>query len=117
MPKPRGNTIPNLNVGELIRGQQRKQRITHAVLARRIKRNQSVIKRMFNSSSIQTYLVWELSVALKHNFFADLSQQLDVATEGKLEKQTTELDELKAEYIRMKEERDYLRKAVDLLSK
>lgn len=117
MPKPKGNTIPGLDVGKLIRGQQMRQRVTHAVLARRLKRNQSAIKRVLYNSSVQTYLVWELSVALKHNFFADLAQQLDAATEGKLEKQTTELEELKLEYARVKEERDYLRKAVDLLGK
>lgn len=117
MPKPKGNTIPGLDIGGLIRATQQQQRVTHAVLSRRLNRNQSAIKRMLYNSSMQTYLVWELSVALKHNFFADLAQQLDAATEGKLEKQTTELDELKLEYDRLKEERDYLRKAVDLLSK
>jgi plasmid maintenance system antidote protein VapI len=117
MPKPKGNTIHELNLGKLIRSRQQQQRITHAVLARRLKRDQSAIKRMLNNTSIQTYLVWELSVALGHNFFTDLAQQLDAATEGRLEKQTTELDELKLEYARLKEERDYLRKAVDLLGK
>jgi len=117
MPKPKGNTIPSLNLGTLIRTVQKQERITHAVLARRLKRDQSAIKRILNNSSIQTYLVWELSVALEHNFFTDLAQQLDAATEGKLERQTLELDELKQEYARLKEERDYLRKAVDLLGK
>tara|TARA_R110000868_G_scaffold332929_1_gene593853 strand:+ start:99 stop:317 length:219 start_codon:yes stop_codon:yes gene_type:complete len=72
---------------------------------------------MLNNTSIQTYLVWELSVALGHNFFTGLAGQLDAATEGKLEKQTSELDELKQEHARLKEERDYLRKAVNLLGK
>lgn len=117
MPKPKGNTIPGLDVGQMIRGKQQQKRVTHAVLGRRLDRNQSAIKRILYNSSIQTYLVWELSVSLKHNFFTDLSQQLDAATEGKLEKQVTELDELKLEYARVKEERDYMRKALDLLTK
>lgn len=117
MPKPKGNTIPGLDIGQMVRSKQQQRRVTHAVLARRLSRDQSAIKRILYNSSIQTYLVWELSVALKHNFFTDLAQQLDAATEGKLEKQVTELDELKLEYARVKEERDYMRKALDLLTK
>ena len=113
----KGNTIKDLNTGSMILKVRQQKRVTHAVLARRIKRTQPTVKRILNNTSIQTYLVWELSVALGHNFFTDLAQQLDAATEGKLEKQTTELDELKLEYARLKEERDYLRKAVDLLGK
>lgn len=113
----KGNPIKGLNTGSMILKVRQEKRVTHAVLARRIKRAQSTVKRLLNGSSIQTYLVWELSVALKHNFFTDLAQQLDAATEGKLEAQTTELDALKIEYARLKEERDYLRKAVDLLGK
>ena len=88
-----------------------------ARLARAVTRTGPVLKRIIFSPSFQTYIVWELSVALGHNFFTDLAQQLDAATEGKLEAQTTELDTLKLEYARLKEERDYLRKAVDLLGK
>ena len=93
------------------------KRITHAVLARRLERNQSTIRNMVKGNTLQTYLVWELSVALNHNFFSDLAAQLNAATEGKLEQQQTELEQLKLEYARIKEERDYLRKAVDLLGK
>lgn len=92
------------------------KRVTHAVLGRRLGRNQSMIKDLVARSSLQTYLVWELSVALGHNFFSDLAQQLDTATEGKLQQNQTELEQLKQEYQRLKEERDYLRKAVDLMS-
>jgi hypothetical protein len=56
-------------------------------------------------------------VALRHNFFADLAHQLDAATEGRLDSEQTELQQLQADYERLKEERDYLRKALDLISK
>jgi cell division protein FtsB len=117
MKGPRGNQIEGLDVGPHIRKHLREKRISHAVLARRLKRNQSVVKRMLYNSSIQTYLVWELSQALGHNFFTDLAQQLDQTTEGKLQQQQTELEELKKEHERLKEEHAYLKKAIDLLSR
>lgn len=100
----------------LTRVQQHK-RVTYAVLGRRTKRAQSTIKRSIYRSSMQCYLLWELSVALNHNFFSDLAAQLNATTEGKLEQEQTELEALKLEYQRIKEERDYLRKAVDLLGR
>jgi plasmid maintenance system antidote protein VapI len=113
----KGNTIAQLDIGKIIRRVMFEKGMNKARMARKIGRTGPVIKKIIYNSSIQTYLVWEMSVALGHNFFTDLAQQLDAATEGKLEKQTSELDELKQEYARLKEERDYLRKAMDLLSK
>ena len=118
MPARKGNTITELNVGKLVRTEQKRQWLTHALLARRMSRDQSSIKSMLSHTSIQTYLVWELSVVLGHNFFTDLAQQLDAATKGALSKaEASELEQLKQAYQQLKEERDYLRKAVDLLSK
>jgi transposase len=115
--KKKGNTIKSLDVGKLVRNVMFEKGMTKARLARATQRTGPVLKRIIFSSSFQTYLVWELSVALGYNFFTDLAQQLDAATQGKLEAQATELDSLKQEYAHLKEERDYLRKAVDLLSK
>jgi hypothetical protein len=113
----KGNTIAQLDIGKLIRRVMFEKGMNKAHTARKLGRTAPVVKKIIYSTSFQTYLVWELSVVLGHNFFTDLAQQLDAATEGKLKKQTTELDELKQEYTRIKEERDYLRKAVDLLGK
>ena len=114
---PRGNQIQGLDVGLQVRKHLREKRISHAVLARRLKRNHSVVKRMLYNSSIQTYLVWELSQALGHNFFTDLAMQLDEATEGKLQQQQTELEELKKEHEKLKEDYSYLKKAIDIMSR
>ena len=70
---------------------------------------------MLGNSTIQTYLVWELSVALGHNFFTDLAQQLDAATEGKLLAQQTELEQLKTDYQKLQEDYNLLKKMVDML--
>lgn len=114
---PKGNTIEHLDLGKQIRQVMYDEGMNKARLARKLERNGTTIKRIIAGRSIQTYLVWEMSIALNHNFFADLAQQLDAATDGQLDKQETELKQLKAEYQRLKEERDYLRKAVDAISR
>ena len=116
MAKPKGNRIDGLDIGGRIRANMLSQRMSHAMLARRLKRNQSTVKNIIHNSSIQTYLIWELSVALGHNFFTDLAQQLDAATEGKLTATGTELEELRTECKRLREERDYLRMAVKTMA-
>ena len=113
--KKKGNTIEQLDIGKLVRQVMYEQGMTKARLARKIDRSASVTKRVIYSSSFQTYLVWELSVALNHNFFTDLAQQLDTATEGKLQAQQTELQQLKLEHAKLQEEHAYLKKAIDLL--
>ncbi len=113
---PKRNPDIPMNVGKMIKQVMFDRGINKARLSRRLGRNSTGIKRMIDRPSIQAYLIWELSVALGHNFFTDLAQQLDAATEGKLQQQQTELEQLKQEYERIKEERDYLKKAIDLLS-
>jgi hypothetical protein len=113
---PKGNTIVGLDVGKLVRQCMFDRGMNRARLARAMNRNATGMSARIYSSSMQAYLIWELSIALKHNFFADLAHQLDAATEGKLEQQHTELDALKLEYQSLKEERDYLRKAIDMMS-
>lgn len=89
--------------------------VSKARLSRLIKRNGNTVKHIIYRDSIQTYLVWELSVALGHNFFTDLAQQLDAATEGKLQAQQTELEQLKTDYQKLQEDYNLLKKMVDMI--
>jgi hypothetical protein len=110
------NMVTSLDTGSMLRKVQQHKRITYAVLGRRTDRAQSTIKRLMTGKTIQCRVLWELSVALEHNFFSDLAAQLNAATQGKLHQQETELQQLQQEYQRLKEERDYLRKAIDMLN-
>ncbi len=112
---PKGNTIVGLDVGKLVRQRMFDKGMNRARLARAMNRNATGMSARIYSSSMQAYLIWELSIALKHNFFADLAHQLDAATEGKLEQHHTELQQLQEAYNRLQEERDYLRKAIDMM--
>jgi len=111
------NNVAGLNTGLMFDNIRRAQRVTHAVLARRTKRSQPTVKNLLKGTSTQTHIVWEFSVALKHNFFADLARQLDAATEGRLDQELTELQQVREECQRLREERDYLRKAIDVIRK
>lgn len=113
----KGNTIEALDAGKLVRRVMFEKGMNKARLARKLERSGTSIKGTIYNSSMQCYLLWELSVVLNHNFFSDLAAQLNAATQGKLEQEQTELEALKLEYQRIKEERDYLRKAVDLIGK
>jgi plasmid maintenance system antidote protein VapI len=114
---PTRKDIKEIDVGKMVRQRMFDKGINKARLARRMERAGQTIKQMIYRPTLQASVMWELSLALNHNFFADLAQQLDAATDGQLDKQETELEQLKAEYQRLKEERDYLRKAVDAISR
>lgn len=146
----KGNHISGLDVGKMVRLIMFENGINKARLARKTDRTGTGIKQLIFNSSMQTYLVWELSLALNHNFFTDLAQQLADALEANdhrgpevdTERSVTlsgevtersrtdrreltaegrnssaEIAQLNKEIERLTQERDYLRKAVDLLSK
>lgn len=119
MPAPKGNRIAGLNVGAMLLQTLHRKRVTHAVLGRRLGRDQSMIGDLLTRSSMQAYLIWELSVALNHNFFADLAAQFDgtaPATTDKNTSTTTEMQRLREENAQLRTERDYLRKAIDMIT-
>jgi len=117
---PKGNSIQGLHVGLLVRKRMFESGINKARLARRVNRNSTVVKRTLESSSMQAYLIWELSVALNHNFFADLAAQFDgtapATTDRNTSTTTTEMQRLREENAQLRTERDYLRKAIDMIT-
>lgn len=117
MSTTQGNIPTAMHVGQMIRAKMAAHRVSLAWMARKLGRDQRTVARSISRPSMQASIIWELSVALRHNFFADLAHQLDAATDGKLQQQQTELQQLRADYERLKEERDYLRRAIDLINK
>jgi len=118
--RAKGNTIPGLNTGEMIRGITEKRNLNNTEIGRKTGRTESTIKALLKKTSVQVYVLWEFSLALKHNFFADLAHQLDEAAgNGVLENRqaglTTRLAALEKENSELRTERDYLRKVVDVL--
>ena len=62
--------------GEIIISVIKKRKINRAALARNMQRSYSTVSFYLKNGSIQTSILWELSLILKHNFFADIAHQL-----------------------------------------
>ncbi|WP_347375099.1 hypothetical protein [Aequorivita sp. Q41] len=68
------NTSPHL--GKLLKAHIIKHSVYRSSLSRYMERQPSTIEYYLKQPTLQTALLWELSTALKHNFFKDLAAQL-----------------------------------------
>nr|WP_276898447.1 hypothetical protein [Pedobacter kyonggii] len=76
-----------LHIGQIIQKQVKISALTNAEFARQIDKFPQNIKEVFGKQSIDTELLYKISVVLKHNFFAyyttQLSQKLDLPPDRK----------------------------------
>ena len=68
------NTSPHL--GKLLKDYITKHSVYRSSLARYMERQPSTIEYYLKQPTLQTAILWELSTALKHNFFMDVAAQL-----------------------------------------
>ncbi len=68
------NTSPHL--GKLLKDYITKHKVYRSSLSRYMERQPSTIEYYLKQPTLQTAILWELSTALKHNFFRDLAAQL-----------------------------------------
>ncbi|MDP2686538.1 MAG: hypothetical protein Q8O62_04915 [Aequorivita sp.] len=68
------NSTPNL--GNMLREHIKTHHIYRSSLARYMERQPPTIEYYLKRPTLQTSILWELSTALKHNFFQDLAAQL-----------------------------------------
>jgi hypothetical protein len=69
-------TEVNVHTGNLLKTYYAKNRIRKSPLARHLGRNVNTIARYLKNSTIQTAILWEISMVLKHNFFMDIASML-----------------------------------------
>lgn len=67
----------NLHIGNLIKKRLREQERTVSWFARQLHCDRSNIYKILKRQSIDTDLLWRISVALGHNFFRYYSEQLE----------------------------------------
>ena len=99
--------------GKLLTEFFKKKRIRRAVLARILNLNIASIIGYQKNDTIQTAILWDLSVALSHNFFMDIAIQMpkEFTTEADLYAEKNEkIAELEQEILILKVERDLLLK-------
>ncbi|UMY64672.1 MULTISPECIES: hypothetical protein [unclassified Flavobacterium] len=95
------------SLGTLIKSVFQKRRIRKSALSRVLGVTPAMITKMQNAETMSTDRLWYLSMALRHNFFADIAAQLpsDFATNAP--RDTTALDrisELEKEVEKLKTE-------------
>ncbi len=109
------NVTDKIHTGQLLKTYFKTRRIHKSALARKLNRNFSNLVNYQNNSTIQVAILWEISHALKHNFFEDIACQLpaefstDAPIHTHLEEQITTL---KTDLQMMTAERDVLLKAL-----
>ena len=70
------NTFILPNVGNMLKNYYSANRVNKAALARRINRTSTTVQKFHTRRSLQCNVLWDISVALQHNFFADIAAQL-----------------------------------------
>lgn len=118
----RGNAVKGLHTGSLIQQKLREKNITVAELSRRINRSPSTVKPVLTRSSCQAYLLWEAGTALNYNFFqhlADLqnAQHADTPLVNGNPSDKAKIEALEKEVAQLREERDYLKKIIDVMAR
>lgn len=121
--RKRGTKNPSIikvHLGNLLSEKIKDQRLTKSAVARKINRPPSAIKPLLNRPSMQAYLLWELSIALEYDFFAHLSQALltnHPHIKSANTQDTTTIASLQKELAALRDERDYLKKMIDIMAK
>ena len=101
------------HTGKMLGAAVKKQQVRKSALAPALERSFTTVNGYFKRASIQTSILWELSLALKHNFFADMAAALPpelpsnvpIAEDGAAPR----IAELEAELTAVRRERDLLR--------
>jgi transcriptional regulator with XRE-family HTH domain len=70
------STTPHLHIGKAIHKILIDKRISYAEAARRTGVNQSAFKPYLSKKSLQMGVLWNVSLALEHNFLADVMNDL-----------------------------------------
>lgn len=65
------------SIGNLIRIEMQKQERSISWMARKLGCDRAKVYRLLEKNSIDTYLLMQISQLLSHNFFKDLSENLD----------------------------------------
>jgi len=87
------------DTGKLLVAHIKKNRIYKSALARAINRKPKTVYQLLKQPSVQSAILWEICVALKHNFFADIAAQLgiDNGLENPLQARITQLEKEKSD--------------------
>ena len=78
-------TNPYPSIGQILGDFAQQNHINKAGLGRKIGVSSSVILGYFKKKSLQMGIIWNLSIALNHNFLAQIAEQMPIDFETKNE--------------------------------
>jgi hypothetical protein len=110
------NIAQNLNTGELLLRYYTAHRTRIAAMSRLLGRNIKGVMQFSKNSSIQTAILWEISMVLKHNFFMDIASKLppEFSTYAPIsDVQTKRIADLEQQLALVTAERDVLIKVIN----
>jgi len=117
----KNSLVTGIDIGKLIADIMQQLRLSKAEVARLLSRRQSTVTTLMKRPSLQAYILWEFSIALGYNFFHHLSEQLITKAGEKIISGTPTdkmlIATLQQEVQRLTEERDSLKKIINILDK
>lgn len=106
----KGSEMPH--IGEMLNAYIVSNRIYKAALARAMNRNARTLLQYRKNHSVQAAILWEVSHALRHNFFADMAAALPPSFTSKGDGEPDIKDQriaaLEAEVLRLQQDKDLL---------
>ena len=100
------------HVGQMVEAVLKKKKWYSAALARDMGRSLNSIMNYYKAQSMQTSILWELSLNMKHNFFADIALQLPAdfakANNDAMDAKDAEIAALKKAVEKLQGEKDLL---------
>lgn len=109
MKKQPKQTLPH--IGNMLNTFYKTRKVNKAALARAIHRAKPTVHKYSNRSSLQCSVLWDVSVALEHNFFADLAAKLPQTYTTNIPEDTTQAQRI----TQLEEENKILAVQLELL--
>lgn len=99
------------HLGNLLKIYYKKNRINKSGLARAMNRSRATVQDYEERKSLQCNVLWDICVAVEHNFFADLAAQLPQTYTTNVPEDTTQAQRI----AQLEEENRILKTKVDTL--
>jgi hypothetical protein len=119
MKRKRGKKNPEaigIDIGSMLTKKLKEFHLSNSEVGRRINRPHSAIYPLRRQPSMQAYLLWEISIAMNYDFFSALSSELQ-QKHPQIKSEHAVIAALQKELEEVKQERDTLKKVVELLGK
>jgi rRNA maturation protein Rpf1 len=105
--KSKNSNFPHF--GNWLKAYIKEHKIHNDKLAKKINRKLSTLNGYKERKSVQSAIVWELSMALEHNIFAELATQLPPHFSQPDDINSKTIEELKAQVAQLTNERNLLK--------